>query len=111
MKQIKTQVKIKKDDKVMIVAGKDRGKTGAVLSVDKTKGRVTVEGLNMRIKHVRPQREGEKGQRIQYPAPLAISNVMIVCPKCEKPARIGWQLLDGEKKKIRNCHKCHETID
>jgi large subunit ribosomal protein L24 len=111
MKAVKSQVKVKKGDKVQILSGKDRGKTGNVLSVDTAKGRLTVEGHNLRIKHVRPQREGEKGQRLQYPAALSISNVAVVCPKCEKAARIGWQLLDGGKKKARSCRKCHETID
>ena len=113
MKQMKTQVKVKKGDKVMLLAGKDRGKSGKVLTVDKESGRLTVEGLNLLIKHTKPRKQGEKGQRIQYPASLAISNISVICPKCEKPARIGWKILSGDssKKKVRSCKKCEETID
>lgn len=112
MKRITTQVKVKKGDKVMLLAGKDRGKTGKVLSVDKTRGRLTVEGLNLLIKHTKPRQQGEKGQRIQFPASIAISNISVICPKCEKPARIGWKMLTGDsKKKVRSCKKCEETLD
>lgn len=111
MKHMQTQVKVRKGDKVKMLAGKDRGKTGKVLTVDKSRERLTVEGLNQLIKHAKPRKQGEKGQRIQYPASVSVSNVSVICPKCEKPARIGWQLLEGNKKKARACKKCNETID
>lgn len=119
-------MKIRKGDKVQIIKGKDRvrmtkkgektakSNQGKVLHVLAEKNLVVVEGLNMRFKHVRPKKEGEKGQRIELPAPLKVANVMLVCPKCGKPARIGYQLLNTVakgKKKIRICKKCKEAID
>ncbi len=102
-------MKIKKGDKVKIIAGKDKGKEGKVLQVMPDKEKVVVEGLNLLIKHVKPRRAGEKGQRIQFPAPFHISNVMLVCPKCNKPTRVGYKILEN-KKKVRVCKKCKEII-
>lgn len=103
-------MKIKKGDKVKIITGKDKNKQGKVLQVLPQKEKVVVEGLNLVIKHVRPRRAGEKGQRIQFPAPLHISNVMLVCPKCNKSTRVGYKILEN-KKKVRLCKKCKEVID
>ena len=104
---------IKKGDKVIILAGKDKGKTGKVLQVFPTRERVSVEGLNLLIKHMRPRREGEKGQRIEFPAPLNISNLMLVCPKCNKPSRVSYKINknDKESKKFRVCKKCEQVVD
>jgi len=102
-------MKIKKGDKVKIIAGKDKGKEGKILQVLFEKNRVIVEGLNLLIKHVKPKRAGEKGQRIQIPAPLNISNVMLICPKCNKPTKIGHKILE-DKKKVRVCKKCKEIM-
>ncbi|HAM88170.1 MAG: 50S ribosomal protein L24 [Candidatus Falkowbacteria bacterium GW2011_GWC2_38_22] len=105
---------IKKGDKVKIIAGKDKGKSGKVLQVFPEKNRVSVEGLNLLVKHMRPRRQGEKGQRIEFPAPLEASNLMIECPKCGKPSRIGAQIVkaEGKKdKKFRECKKCKQIID
>ncbi|MDP3899503.1 MAG: 50S ribosomal protein L24 [bacterium] len=101
---------IKSGDKVIIIAGKDKGKKGKVLQVFPKRGLVSVEGLNLLIKHMRPRREGEKGQRIEFPAPLNSSNLMVVCPKCAKQARVGYKILES-KKKVRICKKCKEVID
>jgi len=83
------------------------------LQVFPTRERVSVEGLNLLIKHMRPRRQGEKGQRIEFPAPLNISNLMIVCPKCGKPSRIYHEITKTEKgtKKFRACKKCKQVID
>lgn len=102
-------MKIKKGDKVKIISGKDRGREGKILQVLPDKKKVVVEGLNLRIKHVKPRRAGEKGQRIQFPAPLDVSNVMLVCPKCNKQIRLGYKVLEN-KKKVRICKKCKEII-
>lgn len=108
-------MKIKKNDKVMIIAGKDNGKTGKVLQVFPERQRASVEGLNLLIKHLRPRREGEKGQRIEFPAPLNMSNVMLVCTKCGKPTRVAYQVTPGadggKKTKVRVCKKCKQVID
>ena len=104
---------IKKGDKVTILAGKDKGKTGKVLQVFPSRERVSVEGLNLLIKHMRPRREGEKGQRIEFPAPMNISNLMLVCPKCSKPARVSYKIVKNDKgnKNFRVCKKCDQVVD
>jgi len=107
-------MKLKTGDKVKILAGKDKGKTGKIIQVFTDEGRVVVEGLNLLIKHQRPRRQGEGGQRIQFPAPLAISNVALICPKCGQAARVGYKITvpeTGAKKlKKRICGKCKEEI-
>ena len=105
---------IKKNDKVKILAGKDKGKIGKVLQVSPADGRVSVEGLNLLIKHLRPNRNGEKGQRIEFPAFINLSNVALVCPKCGKTTKVGFKiqkLENGKNKKFRVCKKCQETIE
>lgn len=102
--------KIKKDDKVIVIVGKERGKIGTVLKVDAEKGRVIVEKVNMVKKHARPSAQTAQGGIIEKEAPLNISNVMIVCNKCTEPTRIGNRTLeDGSK--VRVCKKCGEPMD
>lgn len=105
---------IKKNDKVTIIAGKDKGKTGKVLQVFIKEDRVSVEGLNLAVKHLRPRREGEKGQRIEFPAPIQASNLMLVCSKCGKATRVGHEVkqsADNKTIKSRVCKKCKQVID
>ncbi len=105
---------IKKNDKVEILTGKDKGKTGKVLQVLASSKRVSVEGLNLLIKHLRPNRSGEKGQRIEFPSFINLSNVALVCPKCGKKTRVSYKIVKTEgvkDKKFRACKKCGETID
>ena len=105
---------IKKNDKVKILSGKDRGKTGKVLQVLPKEGRISIEGLNLLIKHLRPRREGEKGQRIEFPAFINASNVELVCEKCGRPTRVGYKTMkiEGKKEtKSRVCRKCGEIIE
>lgn len=105
---------IKKNDKVKILAGKDKGKTGKVLQVLRNEGRASVEGLNLLIKHLRPNRNGEKGQRIEFPAFMNVANLAVICPKCGKPTRIGYKIEKaegGKSKKFRVCKKCQEIIE
>src|SRR3990167_1797140 len=110
-------MKIKKGDKVKILAGKDKGKTGKVLQIFPSLNRVSIEGLNLLIKHMRPRKHGEKGQRIEFPAPLDLSNVMLVCKSCDKPTRVSYKYIEvmqndiKEKKKVRVCKKCKQVID
>jgi len=101
-------MKIKKGDKVKVITGKDKGKTGKVLAVNIEKDKVTVEGLNLLHKNKRPKKQGEKGQRIQFPAALKLSNVILVCPKCAKPTRVAYKI--ENKTKTRFCKKCKEII-
>ncbi|MFA5643924.1 MAG: 50S ribosomal protein L24 [Patescibacteria group bacterium] len=107
-------MKIKKNDKIKILIGKDRGKTGKVLQVFPEEGRVSVEGLNILIKHLRPQKRGEKGQRIEFPGLINISNVILICPKCGQTTRVSYKNVKDENnkdKKFRICKKCQETLD
>jgi len=99
---------IKKNDTVKIVAGKDKGKTGKILKTIPSVQRAVVEGINLYKKHVRPKREGEKGQIITVPRSLHISNLQLVCPACGKPTRVGYAI-EG-KNKSRVCKKCKSRI-
>lgn len=102
-------MKIKKGDKVLILTGKDRNKTGLVLIALPKVRKVVVEGLNLATRHVKPKRSGEKGQRLQVPRPLDISNVKLICPRCKQPTRVGY-IFEGKIKK-RICKKCKAVID
>ena len=101
------RIKLKKGDQVAIITGKDKGKTGRLLKIDKNNNKVIIEGLNMVKKTVKPKKEGDKGDIIEIEAPLSASNIMIICKKCG-PTRIGYQT-DGNKKN-RICKKCGETL-
>jgi len=101
--------KIKKNDITKIMTGKDRGKSGKVLAVFPDKGRALVQGLNLVKKHARRTKEDQQGGIIQKESTIAISNLMVVCQKCNKPTRIGFSALsDGTK--VRICKKCKELI-
>jgi len=101
-------MKIKKGDTVLIISGKDRGRKSKVQKVFPKEKRILVEGINLRKKHVRPRRMGEKGQVIEMPAPIDISNVKLICPKCEKATKVGYKIV--ERKKYRICKKCGQEI-
>ena len=97
-------MKIKKDDNVKMSIGKDRGKTGKVLRVLPKERKVVVEGLNLVKRHVKPRKQGQKGQVISTPRAVDVSDVTLICSKCNKPTRIGYQI-EG-KRKVRVCKKC-----
>lgn len=101
-------MKIHKDDQVLIISGKDRGKKGKVLEAFPKEGKILVEGVNLRKKHQKPKKQGEKGQIITMPGAISRSNVKLICPKCRKPTRIGYKIL--EKNKVRICKKCKQEI-
>ena len=101
-------MKIIKGDTVLVIAGKDKGKTGKVFKSLPKDGGVIIEGVNIRKKSVRPKREGEKGQIVPIPALLDISNIKLICPKCGKAVRIGYKLEGKEKNRI--CKKCGQKI-
>jgi len=102
-------MKIKTNDKVKIIKGKDRNKEGKVIQVFPIARKVVVDGLNIMKKHLRVRKAGEKGQIIELAAPIRVENVALVCPKCNRTARVGYKL-DGKDKK-RVCQKCKEFID
>ena len=101
-------MKIKKGDTVLIISGKDRKKRGKVLDVMASEGRIVVEGINIRKKHVRPKKSGEKGQIVEKPAAFSLSNVKLICPKCGSPTRVGYKISGGEKR--RACKKCQAEL-
>ena len=101
---------IKKDDFVKIIAGKDRGKQGKVLRVFPQEGRLTVERINMVKRHTRPTRQMQQGGIIEREGKLHISNVVLICSKCERGVRIGHKLLE-DKRKVRICRRCGEILD
>ncbi|RLD15538.1 MAG: 50S ribosomal protein L24 [Caldiserica bacterium] len=101
--------KIRKKDKVVVIAGKDKGKIGEVLKVFPKRNRVIVSKVNIVKKHKRPTAE-EPGGIIEKEAPIHISNVMILCPHCDKRTRVGFKIIEGNRK-VRFCKKCGEIID
>ena len=115
-------MKILKGDKVKVLTGKDKGKKGKVLQVFSEKSKVSIEGINLLYKNMRAKKQGESGQRIQFPAPLSLTNVALICPKCNKQTRVGKKKIKseiketadkGKKAKVQNfrvCKKCKEII-
>lgn len=101
-------MKIHKNDQVLIISGKDRGRTGKILRVFPKKNSVLVEKINLRKKHVRPKKEGEKGQIVKIPTPLNVSDVKLICPRCKKATRIGYKI--EKEKKYKICKKCGQEI-
>ncbi|MEE4605742.1 MAG: 50S ribosomal protein L24 [Desulfobacteraceae bacterium] len=101
---------IKKDDKVKVIVGKDQGKIGKVLKVDRKKNHILVEKINMVKRHSKPNNQNRQGGIIEKEMPLQSSNVMVMCGKCVAPVRIKMQRLeDGNK--VRVCVKCNEALD
>jgi large subunit ribosomal protein L24 len=101
---------VKKNDLVKIIAGKDKGKSGKVLRVMPDKGRVLVENINLIKRHTRPSRTISEGGIIEKEAPMALSNVQLLCPGCKMPARTGFRVLeDGSKSRF--CKKCNEIVN
>ncbi len=101
-------MKIKNGDTVLIISGKDKGKKAKVIKVLLEKNRIVVEGANLRKKHTRPKKQGEKGQIVEIAAPFDVSNVKLICPKCKKATRIGYRVTEGGK--FRICKKCNQEI-
>jgi large subunit ribosomal protein L24 len=100
-------MKVKKGDKVKIISGKDKGKDSIVEKVYVKKDLVLVENINVVTKHVKPTRDN-KGGIIKVNRPVHISNVMVICSKCQKQTRVGYKEFDG--KKVRICKKCGDVI-
>ena len=99
---------VKKNDTVVVLSGKDKGKKGKVLEAMPASGKVIVEGVNVATCHVKPRKQGEEGGIIRREIPMYVSKVMLVCPKCGKATRVGHKTVDG--KNVRTCKKCGETI-
>jgi large subunit ribosomal protein L24 len=101
---------LKKNDKVIVLSGKDKGKIGAVLKIDSEKTRAIIEKLNVVKRHSKAGAKGAKGGIIEKEAPIPISNLMVICNKCAEPTRVGKRILeDGSK--VRTCKKCGELLN
>ncbi len=106
-------MKIKKGDKVKVIKGKDRGKTGIVSRSFPKENKVLIEGINTYKKHRKPRKEGEKGEILVLSKAIAASNVMLLCPKCGKPTRVGFIIeknKNNKEIKQRVCKKCQAKI-
>ncbi len=102
-------MRIKKGDEVEVIAGKDIGKRGEVLNVDREKDRVMVEGINIVHRHTQPSRQNQQGGIVENEAPIHVSNVQLICPSCGEKTRIGADFMD-DGTKVRVCKKCNEII-
>jgi large subunit ribosomal protein L24 len=102
--------RLRKDDTVMVIAGRERGKTGKVLRVLADKDRVLVERVNMVKRHTKPRGVQQPGGIVEKEASLHLSNVIPICPRCNKPTRVGTRRLDNGDG-VRHCRRCDETFD
>ncbi len=100
---------IRKDDTVLVLSGKYRGKKGKVLRAIPARGRVVVSGVNMQKRHMKPTKEMQQGGIVETEGPIHRSAVMLVCPRCSMPTRLGFKVRGGNK--VRVCLKCGEAID
>ena len=101
---------IHKGDMVLVIAGKEKGRRGKVERVFPSDDRLTIEGLNLVVRHMRPTGVARQAGRIQKESPLNASNVMLICNKCNNPTRVAYNRLD-DGRKVRECQRCKETID
>ncbi|MBI4178727.1 50S ribosomal protein L24 [bacterium] len=99
---------LRKGDEVMVLSGNDRGSRGKILSVNRQKFRAVVEGVALRKRHVRRTQQNPKGGVVEKEASIAVSNLMLVCPKCNAPSRMGRRRVDGRA--LRVCKKCNEAV-
>ena len=107
---MRTKCHLKKDDKVKVLAGKDKGKIGKVIEINSKKERVLVENINIVKRHSRPSAQNKQGGIVESEAAIHLSNVALLCNKCLAPARVKMQTLE-DGKKTRVCRKCGEVID
>ncbi|MBI5237078.1 MAG: 50S ribosomal protein L24 [Deltaproteobacteria bacterium] len=104
------QFRIRRDDQVMVISGSNKGKTGKVIKVFREKRTVLVDKLNVVKRHQKPSQKYKQGGIIEKEAPIALSNVMLLCEKCKGPVRTGAKILDGGRK-LRYCKSCKEVLD
>jgi large subunit ribosomal protein L24 len=102
-------MKVVKNDTVMVISGNFKGKKGKVLKVFPKEERVIIEGVNFIKRHTKKSQKNPQGGIVEKEAPIHVSNVLVICPKCGKPARIGRKVLE-DRKRIRNCKSCGEML-
>lgn len=103
-----TNMKIKKGDKIRVIAGKDKGREGVVEHVYKKAGKVVIPGINLYKKHVKKNEKMPQGGVVEIPRSMDVSKIMLICPKCNKSTKIGYKL--GKGKKNRICKKCESEV-
>ncbi len=103
------KLSVKKGDNVLIIAGKDAGKTGEILEVNREAGKVVVAGVNIQAHHKKPRSKDDKGGIIKSEGAIDVSNVQVVCPVCKKATRVAHNVVDGKSARI--CKKCNATLD
>lgn len=106
-------MRLKSGDNVTVMAGRDRGKSGKIIQVFPALNKIVVEGINVRKRHLKPQKKGEKGQVVEFSAPIPASSASYLCQKCGKTARLGTSIVTeptGKVKKLRVCKKCKEIV-
>jgi large subunit ribosomal protein L24 len=101
---------LKKNDLVMVIAGREKGKSGRILRVFPQKNRALIEKVNFIKRHTRPSGQTRQGGIVEKEAPIHVSNVMVICEKCNLPIRVGKKILD-DGRKVRICKKCGELLD
>lgn len=106
---MKRKLHVKTGDEVMVISGKDKGKTGKVVAVSLKEGKVIVEKINISKKHLKPRRQGEVGSIVDVESPMYASKVMLVCPECSKATRIAHGFDDDGNKK-RKCKHCNNLF-
>ncbi len=102
-------MKLKINDTVLIIAGKDKGKKGKIMRLDRKNNKIVVEKINIRTKHIKKTSE-KPGEIVKFEAQIDASNTMLICPNCSKATRVGY-IKDEKNKKVRNCKKCSEQLD
>jgi len=110
MRAAAVKSKIKKGDTVMVISGRERGKTGKVLSLTPGDGKITVEKLNIIKRHTKPSQKVRQGGIIEREAPMSLSNVMFLCGNCNKATRLGIRMLE-DGRRVRVCRKCNEVVE
>ncbi|MBE9520662.1 MAG: 50S ribosomal protein L24 [Proteobacteria bacterium] len=101
---------LKVNDQVEVITGKDKGRVGKILRIYTKTNRALVERVNMIKRHTKPTAENQQGQIVEKEAPIHVSNLLVVCPKCTETARVGIKTLDDDSK-VRVCKKCSESIE
>lgn len=101
-------MKLKREDNVIVLTGKDKGKTGKITTVVPRESRVIVEGVSIIKRHTKPTQANPKGAISERPAPIASSKVALVCPSCKKPTRVGYEIKNGTKNRV--CRKCGKGL-
>jgi len=104
-------LKVKKGDVVKVVAGNDRGKRGEVMRVLREQQRLIIKGVNIITRHQRPTARQREGGIIEREGTIHISNVLVICPSCDRPTRVGFQMSDSGEEKMRVCKQCHATFE